>query len=64
MTNIKKICFCNNCGKTGHLFHQCKIPITSIGIISMRKNSANNNIELLLICRKDSLAFVDFMRGK
>jgi hypothetical protein len=64
MTNIKKISFCNNCGKIGHLFHQCKIPITSIGIISMRKNIDNNNIELLLIRRKDSLAFVDFMRGK
>jgi 8-oxo-dGTP pyrophosphatase MutT (NUDIX family) len=62
MANLKKNIFCNNCGKLGHLFHQCKIPITSIGIIPFRKN--NNNIELLLICRKDSLSFVDFMRGK
>ena len=62
MTNIKKHIFCNNCGKLGHLFHQCKIPITSIGIIPFRKN--NSIIELLLIRRKDSLAFVDFMRGK
>jgi uncharacterized membrane protein YvbJ len=23
--------FCNNCGKSGHLFQQCKQPITSIG---------------------------------
>ena len=28
--------FCNNCGKTGHAFHQCKHPITSIGIIAVR----------------------------
>jgi len=54
--------FCNNCGKTGHLFHQCKIPITSIGVITYRIN--NNRIEYLLIRRKDSLSFVDFMRGK
>ena len=60
--NNKKHTFCNNCGKLGHLFHQCKIPITSIGVIVIRKN--NNNTEVLLIRRKDSLAFVDFMRGK
>ena len=35
--------FCNNCGKIGHLFHQCKLPITSIGVITIRKN--NNNID-------------------
>ena len=54
--------FCNNCGKLGHLFHQCKIPITSIGIIAFRIK--NNKIEYLLIRRKDSLSFVDFLRGK
>ena len=35
--------FCNNCGKTGHAFHQCKHPITSIGIIAVRQE--NNQIE-------------------
>ena len=59
---IKKTSFCNNCGRSGHLFHQCKIPITSIGIIAFRK--AIDDYEVLLIKRKDSLAFVDFMRGK
>lgn len=58
----KKPILCSNCNKQGHLFHQCRIPITSIGIIAFRIN--NNNIELLLVRRKDSLAFVDFMRGK
>ena len=62
MSLIRKNNFCNNCGKIGHLFHQCKIPITSIGVIAIRKN--NDNLETLLIRRKDSLAFVDFMRGK
>ena len=57
-TNI----FCNNCGKSGHLFHQCKLPITSIGIIAIRKGL--NGVEILLIRRKNSLGFVDFMRGK
>ena len=59
---MKNFNFCNNCGKSGHLFHQCKIPITSIGIILLRKNI--NSVEILLICRKNSLGFVDFMRGK
>ena len=62
MYNNKKTIFCNNCGKIGHLFHQCKIPITSIGVITFR--IVNGTIEILLIRRKDSLAFVDFMRGK
>jgi len=71
-----KTIFCNNCGKSGHLFHQCKLPITSIGIIVIRKKHIHNTCndtcndinmskyEVLLICRKNSLGFVDFMRGK
>ena len=70
--NTKKFIFCNNCGKLGHLFHQCKVPITSIGIIPIRitkklnalTNKLENNIEIFIIKRKDTLSFVDFMRGK
>jgi 8-oxo-dGTP pyrophosphatase MutT (NUDIX family) len=61
---IKSNIFCNNCGKGGHLFHQCKLPITSIGIIALRKSATGNDVETLLIRRKNSLGFVDFMRGK
>ena len=42
----KKVVFCNNCGKLGHLFHQCKVPITSIGIIALRV--INDNYQILL----------------
>ena len=59
---MTKYSFCNNCGKQGHLYHQCKRPITSIGIIAFRKREGK--IEFLMICRKNSLGFVDFMRGK
>lgn len=40
--------FCNNCGKHGHLFSSCVVPITSIGIIAFRKkiNSFNLDLEL------------------
>ena len=62
MNNNKKNIFCNNCGNFGHLFHQCKVPITSIGVIAMRCNKGKT--EILLIRRKDSLSFVDFIRGK
>lgn len=53
---------CNNCENYGHLFYNCKRPITSLGIICYRYN--NNKIEYLLIQRKDSLGYVDFLRGK
>lgn len=56
--------FCNNCGKYGHVFHICKLPITSIGIICFRFNETINELEFLMICRKDTLGFTDFMRGK
>ena len=59
---VKNNIFCNNCGKSGHLFHQCKLPITSIGVIAIRK--VEHEIQTLLILRKNSLGFVDFMRGK
>lgn len=55
--------FCNNCGNYGHVFYQCKRPITSIGIIAFRKNS-EEKLEYLMIQRKDSLGFVEFIRGK
>jgi 8-oxo-dGTP pyrophosphatase MutT (NUDIX family) len=56
--------YCNNCGKNGHIFYNCKYPITSIGIISYRFNNETNNFEYLMIRRKDSLGYVDFLRGK
>lgn len=62
--NIMKENYCNNCGKQGHLYHQCKLPITSIGIVLFRYNKKKNKIEYLMICRKDTLGYVDFMRGK
>lgn len=55
--------YCNNCGRYGHSFHQCKMPITSYGLIVFRKN-LENGIEYLMIRRRDTLGFIDFMRGK
>jgi 8-oxo-dGTP pyrophosphatase MutT (NUDIX family) len=54
--------FCQNCGKQGHVYQQCKIPITSFGIICFRKKE--NQVEYLMIRRKDTLGYIDFLRGK
>ena len=55
--------FCNNCGNKGHIFYQCKQPITSVGIIVFRKNEEGVR-QYLMIRRKDSIGYVEFMRGK
>lgn len=53
---------CNNCGKQGHLFQDCKMPIISIGIVLFR--NSDRGVEYLMIRRKDSFGFSDFLRGK
>lgn len=53
---------CNNCGKQGHQFHQCKLPITSYGMIVFR--CSEFGIQYLMIRRKNSFGYIDFMRGK
>jgi 8-oxo-dGTP pyrophosphatase MutT (NUDIX family) len=53
---------CNNCGKSGHQFNQCKLPIISYGIILFTNSDLGN--KYLMIRRKDSFGFIDFIRGK
>ena len=50
---------CNNCGKSWHVYKQCKMPIVSIGLMNV-----NEKKEYLMICRKKSLGYVDFLCGK
>ena len=59
-----KRCICNNCGIYGHLFYKCKKPIMSFGIICFRIHPEKKEIQYLMLRRKDSLGFVDFLRGK
>ena len=61
MTNHKNV-VCNNCLRVGHLYHQCKLPITSFGIILFRHSS--KGLQFLMIRRKDSFGYIDFIRGK
>ena len=54
--------YCNNCGKRGHTFGQCKLPILSYGILAYR---LDGDVEkLLMIQRRDSLCYIEFLRGK
>lgn len=75
-----RIQHCTNCGLSGHIFRNCLSPVTSYGIIAVRYNddkyinspfsknltidNGNDSLQYLLIQRKDSLAFVEFIRGK
>lgn len=60
--NMLKNNICNNCGKQGHLFNQCKQPIISYGVILC--SPSQDGIQYLMIRRKNSFGYSDFMRGK
>lgn len=53
---------CRNCGINGHLYKDCVHPIMSFGIICYR--ITNKQVQYLMIQRKDSLSFMEFIRGK
>lgn len=53
---------CRNCGKIGHIYKNCKNPISSYGIILVDNDFGKNNY--LLIQRKNSIAFNEFIFGK
>lgn len=54
--------FCNNCNRTNHVYNNCRAPITSIGVVAFR--CGHTGPEFLMIRRRDSFGFVDFIRGK
>jgi 8-oxo-dGTP pyrophosphatase MutT (NUDIX family) len=54
---------CANCGKSGHVYKTCSSPITSYGVICYRIAAAGER-QVLMVQRKDSLAYVEFIRGK
>lgn len=59
--------FCNNCGGKGHLFRTCKDPVLSCGILLVNTHhlpAQSTELSLLMIRRKDSMSFAEFMRGK
>lgn len=59
---MNKNIICKNCNKPFHTLKQCKYPITSYGIILFR--ILNNEIQYLMIRRKNSFGYIDFIKGQ
>jgi 8-oxo-dGTP pyrophosphatase MutT (NUDIX family) len=59
---------CANCGQVGHYYKHCRFPICSFGVICFRlvADMATNALvpQYLMVQRKDSLQYVEFVRGK
>lgn len=73
----RQILFCINCSEAGHISKQCSKPIISYGCIAFQifgwnqvddilngSDTIRQDIKYLMIQRRDSIGFVDFMRGK
>lgn len=58
----KRDVVCINCGFTGHTSKNCNFPITSFGIIAYK--ITRRGVYYLMVQRKDSLCYTEFIRGK
>jgi ADP-ribose pyrophosphatase YjhB (NUDIX family) len=54
--------FCQNCGFKGHHIRDCKKPKTSLGIILYKK--IQNSYKYLMVRRRNSIGYVEFIRGR
>ena len=54
---------CKNCTCYGHSYRECPLPVMSFGIICYYKSECNE-IKYLMIQRKNSLAFMEFIKGR
>ena len=53
---------CINCGFYGHTGKTCNFPVSSYGIICIQ--ITKRNLKYLMIQRKDTLCYTEFIRGK
>lgn len=63
--------YCNNCGQEGHVFKTCKHPVTSCGILLVQNAVEPYSLPcdsrfatILMVKRKDSMSYMEFIRGK
>tara|TARA_Y100000991_G_scaffold210343_1_gene191524 strand:- start:859 stop:1698 length:840 start_codon:yes stop_codon:yes gene_type:complete len=54
---------CQNCGNKNHHYKDCKEPKKSYGIILYNINK-HKKIEYLMICRRNTIGYVQFIRGQ
>ena len=59
----KKRDYCNNCGNFGHTYGNCRHHILSYGVI-LYNYGEDGETSIVLVERKDSLSYIEFMRGK
>ena len=56
---------CRNCGQVGHVYKSCNFPIISYGLICSRPSLVTpGELDYIMIQRKDSLSYIEFIRGK
>lgn len=60
--NFRSKLICRNCGKPNHHIKDCYEPKTSFGIILYK--FINRKLKILLIKRRNTLGFVQFVRGQ
>ena len=53
---------CANCGNIGHTFRDCAAPVMSYGVIAVKFLAGAPHY--LMVRRRDSISYVEFMRGK
>lgn len=63
--------YCNNCGDKGHVFRSCTHPVISCGILFLRGifeplelPADPKTVSVLMVRRKDSMSYMEFIRGK
>jgi 8-oxo-dGTP pyrophosphatase MutT (NUDIX family) len=61
-TNDRRRCI--NCDEVGHVYKKCSKPITSHGILAYKRDKSSGELLYLLIKRKDSIGYIDFLRSK
>lgn len=61
------VVYCANCGTRGHVYRNCNQPVTSCGVICYRMVAGPTGVvepAYLMVQRKDSLCYIEFLRGK
>lgn len=68
---VERVMYCNNCGESGHVFRSCPSPVISCGILFIRGTyeplalpADPKTIGILMVRRKDSMSYMEFVRGK